>query len=133
MLAVLHQEHDCTSGGVSVVVSPAMTVRGLVICVGRAVYKDVDYAMRLDDDSCFSENVTKDIFREMQQSKLVYAYSTSAHENYHCAIGLWRFVNIFPNTETATGFRTHHALGLSSRFSHGNVPYENRLLPKLDR
>ena len=95
-------------------------------CARGAVFSGVEYAMRLDDDSCFMKNVMTDIFRLMRTNKLVrnraigvwrtvcvwwrlsvlrntcvcqvYVYATSASENYNCIRGLWKLVSAHVRT-----------------------------------
>jgi hypothetical protein len=54
-------------------------------------YSDVEFILRLDDDSSFSSPIGYDIFKMMEKNNLSYGFVTSVQDDPDCVRGLWNF------------------------------------------
>ena len=62
------------------------------------IMDQVDYALRLDDDSEFLKPITFDMFRYMRDNDLHYGYLMTLHDLPDCVHGLWELVRDYINT-----------------------------------
>jgi len=63
---------------------------------------DIDFALRLDDDSLFIRNVTYDMFDYMRRNGLLYGYVSMVSDVAECIVGLREAVDFYVRNESLT-------------------------------
>jgi hypothetical protein len=91
-------------------------------------YSDVEFILRLDDDSSFSSSLGYDIFKMMEQNHLSYGFVSTLQDDPGCVRGLWNFTwDFLERTNAST--RYHIPQANLDYFRHhwyeGNVIYNN--------
>ena len=97
------------------------------------IFNEVDFAMRLDDDSCVEGNITTDLFRDMKKHEWVYAYHGAAHDSAHCVKGLWKLAHDYVQKEhiKAEWFELKGKKAIYN-WEEGRVFYNNFEMSRLD-
>ena len=60
----------------------------------------LEYVLRLDDDSEFLQPITYDVFKFMRDNSLDYAYLTILSDQTDCVFGLWKTVEEYVKRKT---------------------------------
>jgi hypothetical protein len=91
-------------------------------------FSDVEYILRLDDDSSFSTPIAYDIFQMMKENNLLYGFVSTLQDDPGCVRGLWNFTWDFLKNTSAPS-RYHIPDANLDYFRHhwyeGNVIYNN--------
>jgi hypothetical protein len=68
----------------------------------RNGYSDVDYILRLDDDSTFNSPIAYDIFHLMRNTNKKYAFVNTVRDDRNCVRGLWYLASKFLSRSFST-------------------------------
>lgn len=71
------------------------TVHEILLDSPNSKYKDVEYIMRFDDDSLFTEIIGYDLFRYMDINKKKYGFVNIVPDDVRCIVNLWNITNDF--------------------------------------
>lgn len=91
-------------------------------------YSDVEYILRLDDDSSFSTPIAYDIFKMMDDNNLLYGFVSTLQDDPGCVRGLWNFTwDFLRNTSAVSRYNISEASieYFRNHWYEGNVIYNN--------